>query len=762
AGHATYFTKEGVGFLLIGKETSASIKLSFIGANENPEIIAEGLQAGKVNYFIGNDQSKWRTNIPTYSSVLYNDVYEGIDIRFYGNNQKLEYDVIVKPGADPNIVRFSYEGIEGLKVTDNGDMEIALKHGKITQKKPYVYQELDGKRIEVDGRFVITPSPPFGKGGVGGFAYSFSLASFDATKPLVIDPSLVYSTFLGGSCGDEGNGIAVDSSGNAYITGSTCSSDFPTVGPIDPTLGETNVFVTKINSAGTALVYSTYLGGGGPGHDYGNAIAVDSSGNAYVTGTTGSSDFPVVNAFDNAFSGPWDGGDAFVAKLNPAGSALVFSTYLGTIGLVGGESFEYGEDLAVQGSYVYVTGMSSSTVFNDQDCSGGDAFVTRLSSTGAHMYTRCIGGSDYDYGYGIAVDSSGSAYVTGFTYSSDFPTVGPLDPSFNGYTDAFVTKINSAGTLVYSAYLGGNDADRGYGIALDSANNAYVTGLTYSSNFPTVGAIDPTYNAVDAFVTKINVAGSALVYSTFLGGGFWDWGNDIAVDSSNNAYVTGYTASSDFPTVNPIDGTLNYDDAFVTKINAGGTALSYSTYLGGTGLMGDWGYGIALDSSGNAYVTGMTDSSDFPTTASYDNTYNGWQDAFITKISPTAQTWFEENHSSVAYTGTWTNYSCTACSAGAVKYSKQVGAKATFTFTGKGVKWYAAKANLLGKAKVYIDGVLQTTVDLYSSTSKVKQVVYTKTWTSSGSHTIRIDVTGTKNVNSTNTYIDIDAFEITP
>ncbi|MBI5233711.1 MAG: SBBP repeat-containing protein, partial [Deltaproteobacteria bacterium] len=538
SGHATYFTKEGVYLSLRGtvpdlraersgaveSGLSPIVKLSFIGANENPEIIALDEQAGKVNYLIGNDPSKWRSNIPTFSSVLYKDVYNGIDIKFYGRPaplgagtpKQLEYDIIVSPGADPNVVKFSYDGIEDLKVTDNGDLEIALKEGKILQKKPYIYQEIDSKRKEVVAGFVIEDN-----------SYSFSLASYNATKPLVIDPVLDYSTYLGGNSYDYGYAIAIDSSGNAYVTGTTLSSDFPTASPIDGTAnGSFDVFVTKLNASGTALDYSTFLGGSD--YDYGRGIAIDSSGNAYVTGWTSSSDFPTASPFD----GTWNGGsDGFVTKLDSTGSVLTYSTFLG-------------------------------------------------------------GNSD-DYGRGIAIDSSGNAYVTGWTWSSDFPTVGPIDGVLS-YEDAFVAKLNPSGSaLVYSTYLGGGSDDYGYGIAV-AFGNVYVTGATASSDFPTTAsAIQATSGGgSDVFVTELNSAGSAFVYSTYLGGSGDDSGYAIAVDSSGNTYVTGGTDSIDFPLASATQGvTGGIYDAFVSKISTDGSTLVYSTYLGGGN--NDYGLGIA-------------------------------------------------------------------------------------------------------------------------------------------------------------------------
>jgi hypothetical protein len=458
----------------------------------------------------------------------------------------------------------------------------------------------------------------------------------------VIDPGLVYSTYLGGASDDLGFGIAVDAAGSAYVAGLTVSTDFPTTtGGFDTTNEPFDAFVTKVNSTGSALVYSTYLGG--IGFDQGLGIAVDAASNAYVTGETSATNFPTTpGAFDTSFNG---GSDVFVTKLNAAGSDLVYSTYLGGSGPFGDEGRGIAVDVA---GNAYVTGFTTSTDFPtttgafDMTFNGNaDAFVTKVNSTGsALVYSTYLGGTSDELGNGIAVDLARNAYVTGVTTSTNFPTtLGTFDATFSGSRDAFVTKLNTTGSapLLYSTYLGGTFFDQGLGIAVDAAGNAYVTGETSSSDFPTtLGAFDTTHNvSVDAFVTKLNATGSApLLYSTYLGGSSGDGGNGIAVDAAGNAYVTGSTQSTDFPTTpGAFDTTFNGGpDAFVTKLNATGSApLLYSTYLGGIPV--DVGSGIAVDAAGDAYVTGFTQSTNFPTTpGAFDTTFNGTNDAFVTKI----------------------------------------------------------------------------------------------------------------------------------
>jgi uncharacterized protein (TIGR03437 family) len=615
---------------------SAVLRLALVGANPETEVVGREELPGKSNYFIGNDPAKWRTNVPTYRKVEYREVYPGVSLVYYGNPAaagQLEYDFVVAPGADPGQIRLGVEGAGRVEVDAEGDLVLqAAAGGQVRFHKPLVYQEVAGTRREVEGSFTLRSSSL--KSAIGNpqsQEVGFQLAAYDASNPLVIDPVLAYSTYLGGSGDDSGYGIAVDSSGNAYVTGYTFSSNFPAANPLQASnRGNMDVFVTKLNAAGSALVYSTYLGGSGD--DSGHGIAVDSSGSAYVTGYTTSSNFPTANALQPSYGGGKC--DAFVTKLNAAGSALVYSTYLG-----GGYSDEaFGIAVDPSGN-AYVTGLTDSSNFPTANAlqaslrGYGDAFVGKLNAAGsALVYSTYLGGSGDDGGYGIAVDSSGNAYVTGYTWSGNFPTANALQAS-NGGSDAFVTRLNAAGSaLVYSTYLGGSGEDGGYGIAVDSSGNAYVTGYAWSTNFPTANALQRSNRGfINAFVTKLNAAGSALVYSTYLGGGTIDRGYAIAVDSSGNARVTGGTYSSDFPTANALQaskgGLIN---AFVTELNAAGSALAYSTYLGGE----DEGGGIAVDSSGNAYVAGYTSSRNFPTAAALQPAYGGGgYDAFVAKIS---------------------------------------------------------------------------------------------------------------------------------
>ena len=659
SGHSTFFTKDGVYLSLIRHEdvrvesqrqgsipqaensktlNFQLIKLSFLNASKDPEIVAEGLQKGKINYFIGKSPDQWRRNISTYRAVRYKDVYKGIDIRFYGNNHQLDYDIIIKPGADLSKIRFSYEGIEGLKITDGGNLEVGLKGGKLIQKMPYIYQEIGGKRVKVDGKFKVSEKRSTGNDDKR-FSYGFEVASYNKSYPLIIDPVLIYSTYFGGSDFDSSRSIAVDNDGNAYITGYTYSPDFPTLNPIQATHGDGgvywDVFVAKIDTSGSSIVYSTYIGGSN--NDLGWGITVDEAGSAYVVGYTESSDFPVASPIQGSNAG---GADIFLIKIDSTGSSLSYATYLG------GSGNDWGYTVAVDSAgAAYIIGKSESTDFPmvnpiyGSNAGNYDAVIAKIDVTGtAIVYSTYLGGYKYDLGRSIAVNSIGEAYITGWTYSPDFPMLNPIQASKNGRGDAFVAKIDSAGaSLIYSTYLGGNDRDSSKSIAIDGYGNAYIAGWTYSTDFPTQNPIQGSFGGVrDVFVAKIDSAGASLIYSTYLGGSDVDGSWAIATDSAGDAYVTGWTYSSDFPTQNPLQGDQGGEDVFVTKIDATGSSLSYSTYLGGS--ISDFGGGIAVDSVGNAYITGWTYSPDFPILNSTPGGYIGTSNVFVTKIGETA--WF--------------------------------------------------------------------------------------------------------------------------
>jgi photosystem II stability/assembly factor-like uncharacterized protein len=937
--------------------TVTVLRMRLEGANSAPQIEGMDELPGKTNYFIGNNPRKWRTDIPSYSSVIYRDVYTGIDLVYYGRGQQLEYDFRIAPGSDPSQIKLTFEGAQTIEVNAQGDLVLHTKGGDVRQHKPLVYQEVDGAKKEVQSRYILKDQQHVG----------FQIEAYDAGKPLVIDPVLSYSTFLGGGGDERGYGIAVDTANNMYITGRTSSPNFPVKNPLQGDVSfSTEAFVTKLNAAGTAFVYSTYLGG--RGDDEGNSIAVDAGRNAYVTGMTAAADFPLVNPLQARRSGF---NDAFVTKLNPQGTAILYSTYLGGTGYEhgygialdsAGNAYVAGEtssvnfpttspfqatkrghqafksidggstwnssdnglnaarinDLAIDpvnpailyvattgwgvfkstdggntwkavnrgltnvsevndvvidpanhstvyagtsaglfkstdggslwrrldlggssqivyalvvdpvhtstiyaggdlgglykstdggntwtshalasyppdpsvyalaidpqrpstlfvGTYsggvfkstdgginlsfynsgipysvgsvnalavdpvrpsnVYI-GFSRGGIYKSSDgggtwkgatlglpaskeistlaidpahpatlyagtdgsglfkstnggnswsasemgltnrviggiaidptststvytaaSSGTDAFITKLNPTGtAYLYSTYLGGDESDQALGIALDGDGHAYVTGATFSTNFPTANPIQVAFaspdSELSDAFVTKLDATGSnLSYSTYLGGNGHDQGNSIAVDSGGNAYVTGfvgqLDVPVNFPlTPGAFQTTFGTTydfttDGFVTKVNAAGSRLVYSTYLGGNEWDEGQSIAVDSAGQAVVTGRTTSHNFPLANPSQRTLiTYDsgfiglgqnDAFVTRLNASGSSLAFSTYLGNGASKG---HGIALDADKNIYVVGETYDRHFPTVKALQRQIGGMSDAFVTRFGP--------------------------------------------------------------------------------------------------------------------------------
>lgn len=661
------------------RPTSTVLQMRLVGANSNARVKGAEELPGKSNYFIGNDPKKWRTGIPTYAKVRVEDIYPGVDLVYYGKQGQLEYDFVVHPGTDPNVIKLAVTTALPLaKIDAEGDLVVQADGGEVRFHKPVIYQPArsESGRQTTEKTLVAGGYKIDEKNDV-----AFGVSDYDRTKPLVIDPTLVYSTYLGGGGYYDGfeynqaSAIAVDGSGSAYVTGFTRSPNFPTTpnsyqsampSGCDPQYDSPCefVFVTKFSPDGSSLVYSTFIGN----FAFGYGIAVDASGSAYVTGSAGSGFPTTAGAFQT--SDRTNGASAFITKLSPDGSALAYSTYLG------GTGGDAGHAIAVDGSgNAYVAGQTYSHDFpianpiqaTNQSASGSNAFVAEINSSGsALVYSTYLGGSYSntsvccfgDTGSGIAVDASGGAYVVGSTSSTDFPTANAFQPTNHGTANiygatinAFVAKISSGGTaLTYSTYLGGSGANGDYGnaIATDQSGNAYVAGSTNSADFPTTAnAFQPTRpnsNSVHAFVTKVVPDGSALVYSTYLGGSGFDAGLGIAVDGSGSAYVTGYTQSSDFPTANPLQPakrSANSASAFVTRFTGDGSALVYSTYLGGScgQPFCDEGLGIAADSSSNAYVTGLTYAGDFPTTPNaFQKTNRGADNAFVAKISPATAT----------------------------------------------------------------------------------------------------------------------------
>ena len=625
--------------------TAHVLRMRLVGANPAPRVTGLQELLGRSNYFIGNEPHNWRIGVPTYASVQYEDVYPGIDLVYHGQQGRLEYDFVVAPGADPEGIQLAFIGADEVEIDDNGDLVLHVSGEQIRMAQPLVYQERSGGRQRVSSGYVMTNGQQIG----------IRIGEHGTAKAPSIAPVVNYSTYLGGGGKDVGSGIAVDSSGNIYVTGLTDSSNFPNVNAIQRRIGHRDAFVTKITAAGDAIVYSTYLGGSesvftmGNGFEFGSDIAVDAFENVYVTGNTDSTDFPTVNAFQPTYGGGGCAftvpcGDAFVTKLDATGSRLVYSTYLG------GSANEAASGIVVdRAGNAFVVGTTSSPDFptvsplqfshrNRGDSRGilvGDVFVTKLNAAGDTLvYSTHFGGSSAEDGRAIAIDAAGRAVVTGFTASPDFPTASPLQAVRGGDLDVFVTMLDVAGSaFVYSTYLGGRDSDRSVGITVDSAGNAYVTGTTASTDFPTQRAFQATLaGGLDAFVASIRADGSALNYSTYLGGSDRDVGTGVVVNRAGQACIVGFTKSSDFPILRAIQVAFGGDvDAFMTKLDSGGSALMYSTYFGGQGI--DIAWDITMNKRGTVYLTGETGSLQFPLENPIQNTFGGGSsDAFVARV----------------------------------------------------------------------------------------------------------------------------------
>jgi hypothetical protein len=708
---------------LPASHSSHFLRMSLLGARPGSQGVGVSPLPGKANYFIGDDPKNWQTNLDTYAKVKFASVYPGIDLLYYGNQQRLEYDFIVAPGSSPSQIHFALEGADRVRIDSaTGDLVLLSGPDEIRIKKPLIYQftqddpAADGAtRHFIDGNYTLE----------AGNHIAFNVSPYDSSKPLVIDPVLSFFTYLGGMLPDVALHVAADATG-VYVTGATLSPDFPhsasafstslKVGICGPPATNTSfpcpdVFVTKLKPDGTGVLYSTYLGG--TRSDIGLGIAVDSNQQAYIVGETESTDFPTTpSGFESSVTGRLT--RAFLTKLNSAGSQLMYSTFLGgTLGSRGVGNDPVNDTVAAavavdNAGHAYLSGYTrsnslpttSGVVQRTAGLNSGpggiqchstngngvipcsDGFVAKFDTTalnnGSLIYSTYLGGSYYDVATGIAIDSNGNAYVTGATLSDDFPVVAAFQPSRKpgrcgptrgtggGHVcaSAFISKLDTvAATLIYSSYLGGGNGDTAaLGIAIDPSKNVYITGLTNASDFPATGAVvqhalataspslcalaGNTVTCPDAFAAKISSTGS-LSYATFLGGTAVDVGVGIAVDSSGNAYVAGLTNSTNFPTASPVQTAFGNGncpiriagvstnfacpDAFITKLDPAGATLLYSSYVGGSNV--DFATGVALDTSNNVYVTGGTFSAGLATQGVSQSMIGSKGDAFVFKIA---------------------------------------------------------------------------------------------------------------------------------
>lgn len=714
-----------------GDAAPARLGLRFVGGRPPRAVIARGELPARSHYYVGNDPARWRSGIPQYARVEYADVYPGVSVVFHAEPGALRYDFIVAPGADAGAIVMDFEGARDLRVDETGDLVLATAAGEVRQHPPVIYQERRGRREPVDGGYVVR-----GPGRVG-----VLLAEYDRREALVIDPTLVYSTYRGDVRRDYGNAVAVDATGAAFIAGGFNMGDNT----------DTDVFVAKFDPTGQTLLWRTQIRG--QLSEEAAGIALDSAGNVHITGVTtsgpssppGRPEYPrTPDALQPAYGG--GANDAFVSVLGPDGT-LLYSTFLG------GSGEDQGMALALDAAgHAYLAGQTSSTDFPlahpAQATIGGgtDAWIARMNaSKSALVYSTYLGGTGDDRGSSLALDDSRHAYVAGTTSSPDFPTVNPLQATFGGgASDAFVSKVARRGRrLLYSTYLGGSNADQGRGVAVDATKHAHVTGTTDSPDFPTANPLEAALGAppaTDGFLAKLRRRGNDFVYSTFLGA---KGGNGVAVDSDGNAYVTG-------------GGVL------AAKLDSTGSKLGYALWSMG-------GNAIAVDGHHDAYVTGGTFSNLLPTLKAQQPRNGGMlsargrDDAFLVKIAaaealPPA---IEEGDERVSYTGSWVADEAPGHSAGRAVFSDEPGSSVSISFTGTGVQLIGRREESSGLAQVTTESTpLWGSLDTYASPPEEQALLVSITGLPMGPHTLSVSVGGSHGPRAQGSRVWIDGFNV--
>ncbi len=669
--HATHAASNGTSRSATAHPAkSVTLQFRLLGAASNPSVLGEKPQLGRVNYFIGNNPAKWRRNVPTYGQVRYKNIYRGIDLVYYGNHQQLEYDFAVAPNADPQQIQFEIKGASQIHIAADGSLVLETGNGELHFQAPIVYQESNGQRVPLNGGYTLKDASHIG----------FRVAKYDAKKPLVIDPVLIYSTYLGGTGDDQPAGIAVDADGNVYLAGSTDSTDFPLSNLGALPAGTDHVFIAKLDPTGSNLIYADYLGGSSD--DYGFAVTLDASNQIYVTGSTSSSDFPMVQPFQGTYPG---GFNAFLAKISADGSSLLYSTYFG------GNGSDIPSNVAVdQAGNTMIAGYTSSTDLpvanayqntaspNQGGVYGNYGFLTKFTPDGSSLvYSTYFGGSSNvalscggnscwpqpdTFIAAMTIDATGDAYLTGSTNTYNFPVTNGAYLTTNSTqmnsSVGFVSKFDAAGSLQYSTYLYGTSGMpvNMAAIAADAFGSAYVTGsVTSDGTFPVTSTsiCDPASAGAAcgyAFVTKFDAAGATLIYSTFLGPNNNATPQAIVLDQNNNADILASTSAGSFGTVNGIEPYSSGDDLLLVEIDASASTQLFATYLGGSGNDDPVPAGMVIDASGNLYITGITDSTDLPVSPSaFQGGLAGYTDSFILKVGPASAPGAFFNSSSLQY-----------------------------------------------------------------------------------------------------------------